>query len=103
MPGFDGTGPSGQGPMTGWGAGRCAGNAPAPGAGFGRGLGRGRGFGRGFGRGLCRWGAAGAPALANAPVSAEDEENVLKNQLSWLQRQVQAIEERLAQVRKTSE
>lgn len=99
MPGFDGTGPVGQGPMTGWGTGRCAGNAPAPGAGFGRG----RGFGRGFGRGLCRWGAAGTPALANAPVSAEDEENALKNQLSWLQRQTQAIEKRLAQVRNTQE
>lgn len=49
MPGFDGTGPLGQGPRTGRGLGYCA-----PGLGFGRGygLGRGRGLGRGLGREL---------------------------------------------------
>lgn len=41
MPYFDGTGPQGQGPMTGRGMGPCGG-----GFGFGR-----RGLGRGFGRG----------------------------------------------------
>lgn len=47
MPGYDGTGPNGQGPMTGRGMGYCTG---APGAGYGRGFGRGFGwFGRGFG------------------------------------------------------
>ncbi len=69
MPGFDGTGPRGQGPMTGRGMGYCAvpieegsGYRPAVhpyvaygqtprfwGRGFGRG--RGFGFGRGFGWG----------------------------------------------------
>lgn len=57
MPGYDQTGPMGQGPMTGWGMGLCARNvndpAPAPTAGFGRGRrGMGRGFGRGMGRGF---------------------------------------------------
>jgi hypothetical protein len=79
MPGFDGTGPRGEGPMTGWGMGYCAqpvegrsaypsGDAPAyppipPGFGgrgrrfgWGRGFGRGCGWGRGFGRG---WGFRG--------------------------------------------
>lgn len=72
MPRFDGTGPAGVGPMTGWGRGFCApaGPAYAPygdrgpgfwGPGYGRGFGRGRGFGpgRGLGRGLGRgmgWG-----------------------------------------------
>ena len=73
MPGFDGTGPAGRGPMTGWGRGMCnpygsravggdpyrpAYRMPADtgyGYGFGRprlGLGRGlRGRGRGLGRG----------------------------------------------------
>mgnify|MGYP006293788227 CR=1 FL=1 len=66
MPGFDRTGPSGQGPMTGRGLGRCNPNTrdiPADiannqdyrdnplGRGFGRGFGRGRGFGGG-GRGM---------------------------------------------------
>lgn len=48
MPGFDRTGPQGQGPMTGGGRGRCA--TTAQGAGFGRGYGqgKGRGFRRGF-------------------------------------------------------
>ena len=76
MPGFDGTGPGGRGPMSGRGMGYCAvpmeegagyrpavhpyvayGQAPrSRGRGFGRGLGFGRGFGwgrrSGFGRGL---------------------------------------------------
>jgi len=64
MPGFDGTGPLGQGPGTGRGLGPCgAGVRWFPrfwgrGFGFGRGrgfaFGRGRGFGRGWGRGFCR-------------------------------------------------
>ena len=44
MPGFDGTGPNGSGPMSGRGMGRCQTNA-----GFGRGRGAGFGGGRGFG------------------------------------------------------
>ncbi|MDG6220014.1 MAG: DUF5320 family protein [Candidatus Thermoplasmatota archaeon] len=69
MPGYDGTGPRGEGSMTGWGMGNCAvqvdaadsGRPIAPGyvrgrgygRGYGRGFGfgRGRGCGRGFGRG----------------------------------------------------
>jgi len=83
MPFGDGTGPLGLGPMTGRGAGFCAGysrpgfasmmpgysrlygysfSTPAWsrwGYGFGRGLGR--GLGRGFGRGWRRWGPHGYP------------------------------------------
>jgi len=43
MPGFDGTGPRGMGPLTGGGRGFCG---PY---GFGGGFGRGFGFGRGYG------------------------------------------------------
>jgi len=73
MPGFDGTGPAGGGPMTGWGRGSCDPSRAAYGPavpsrsgnwgvgrffgwargfarGYGRGFGRGRGFGGGFGR-----------------------------------------------------
>ncbi len=57
MPRGDGTGPMGMGPMTGRGAGYCAGYA-APGyanpVGFGRRLAGGRGLGFGLGRGLGR-------------------------------------------------
>jgi len=65
MPWGDGTGPWGLGPMTGRGAGYCAGfnvpgfSNPMPSFGFRRGFGWGRGFrgGRGFGRGFGRgWG-----------------------------------------------
>jgi len=50
MPRGDGTGPNGQGSMTGRGLGYCAGfNAPGfMNPGFGRGMGRGFGRGRGF-------------------------------------------------------
>ena len=79
MPGFDGTGPRGQGPRTGGGRGFCSpgiGAAPYSGyyhwgyptqgnpyasgfgvgrGGFPRGGGRGRTFGGGRGRGRCWW------------------------------------------------
>ena len=60
MPGGDGTGPNGFGPMTGRAAGFCAGYSvpgymngiPGRGRGFGWGRGGGRGFGWGRGRGF---------------------------------------------------
>ena len=71
MPGLDGTGPAGMGPMTGWGRGYCnpsqsaygPATAGRPGylgpwnAGYGRGFGRGfrGGFGLGFGWGRGYW------------------------------------------------
>lgn len=50
MPGGDGTGPMGRGPLTGRGLGVCAGGTPVGyyGQGYGMGLGRRRGFGRGY-------------------------------------------------------
>jgi len=57
MPGGNGMGPQGMGPMTGRGAGLCAGY-PTPGyvnSGFGGGFGRGAGFGRGGGWGRRNW------------------------------------------------
>lgn len=52
MPRRDGTGPVGNGPMTGWGMGPCEDRAVRYGAGFGPGPGRGLACRRGFGRGL---------------------------------------------------
>jgi len=49
MPGRDGTGPNGSGPMTGRKLGPCNKDAKAEPVGFGRGLGCRRGQGRGFG------------------------------------------------------
>jgi len=51
MPNGDGTGPNGEGSMTGRRMGSCAENLPQrnlPKRGFGRGLGRGMGFRRWF-------------------------------------------------------
>jgi hypothetical protein len=53
MPGRDGTGPVGAGPMTGRGLGLCTGvNTVKYGAGFGMGLGRGLACRHGFSGGL---------------------------------------------------
>ena len=50
MPGMDGTGPMGQGPMTGGRRGWCATGAVGAGRGFGPGAAMGRGRGGGYGR-----------------------------------------------------
>ena len=78
MPGGDGTGPQGMGPMTGRAAGYCSGNPapgyanPMPGMGLGRGrggFGRGGGWGGGWGRGGGRgWGGGYYPAVPATPV-----------------------------------
>lgn len=96
MPGRNGTGPMGNGPMTGWGMGSCAvrvdGGFVNP-KGLGRAMGRGRfcgmgwwnrfsgaGFGpRGFGRRVTGW-------------NTEDE-------LTTLQQQAQAMEANLNNLR----
>lgn len=64
MPGLNGTGPRGEGAMTGRGRGNCvatlkgevAGVNGTMGAGFGMGRGMGRGMGCGFGRGRANGG-----------------------------------------------
>ncbi|NLE65542.1 MAG: DUF5320 domain-containing protein [Elusimicrobia bacterium] len=79
MPGFDGTGPLGQGAMTGGARGRCAG--AVPGTGMGRGFGRGLGMGRGRG-----WRAAAA-----VPVSSDLQVRELEEKISRLQAEVEAL------------
>jgi len=101
MPGFDQTGPMGQGPMTGRGMGRCAGAAPGYGFGFGRGrgfgcfprgmgYGRGFGFGRGFGRGFGFAGTAQVSekdALTAEIERLDQEKKLLKQRLSEIEEQ----------------
>lgn len=98
MPGFDGTGPRGQGPGSGWGMGPC---------GAGRRRGFGRGFGRGMGRGAWgrpRWGqrtygygpfGAGGPGYEAAP---QDEAQALKEEQAYLQGELEALQRRLAEL-----
>lgn len=99
MPGGDGTGPMGYGPMTGRAAGFCAGS-PVPGyrnAGRGGFWGRGRGFrgwGRGFGRGFGFW-------PANAPTQTPEQElDDLKQQAELLQGSLNQINSRIEQLQK---
>ena len=69
MPGFDGTGPAGYGPMTGGGRGFCApgyGGAIRRGFGGGFGYGRGRGFGRGWAGAWRGFGFVGRPPVYGA-------------------------------------
>jgi len=98
MPGFDGTGPNGAGPMTGGARGYCVAGAGVGGA--PRGFARGGGFGRGGGRGWRnRFYATGVPgwAVANAAATANDTLDS-QQELAMLQQQCAAMETRLSQL-----
>jgi hypothetical protein len=88
MPGMDGTGPDGRGPMTGRGIGQC-------GRGYGRGLGRGmgRGFGCGRGRGF-------GMSYGRTPVSLTpaEEKKILEAELSEIDKEKKEIEQRLKEL-----
>ena len=123
MPGGDGTGPAGLGPMTGRAAGYCAGY-PVPGymngvggRGFGRGFG-GRGGGRGwrnqfYATGLTGWQRAGMgwPAFGGvmppatpyaapfAPaMSAEQQLDTLKGQAEYFEDALDGIRKRIEEL-----
>jgi hypothetical protein len=81
MPGFDGTGPDGLGPMTGRGMGPCGNN---------QGRGRGRGMGRGMGRSL-RQGYCPFFPNNNAPTPPE-RIDVLKAYKKELEEEIKALE-----------
>lgn len=106
MPRGDRTGPRGFGPMTGRGAGYCAGYpVPGymnPGMRGGMGYGRGRGFGR-----MHYWGGPGygvygpgyAPYPAGYPTVEEEREllsrqvEALENELELMRRRMQELSE----------
>ena len=120
MPGFDGTGPMGEGPMTGGAKGFCnpsgrsyTWSGPGRGrglrGGFGPGYGRGRGYGRGFGR---RWAyppgggwynPAYGPAY-NRPYAMrpEDEMNMLKDEADYVKDELDAINRRISELESRS-
>jgi len=110
MPGGNGTGPMGMGPMTGRAAGYCAGfdrpgfMNPMFGRGFGGGgWGRGGGRGRrnmyfatgltGWQRGAGNWPFFGGPAGAPFPaaMNANQQAEALKNQAASLERALEDI------------
>lgn len=96
MPGRDGTGPMGAGPMTGRGFGGCyAGygkGAGFAGFGFGRGMGRGMGCRGGFGRGFGRF--YGYQPEFEAP-NAVSEKELLEEQKKFLEAQLDAINKKM--------
>jgi len=78
MPAFDGSGPQGQGPMTGRGMGSC---------GRVRGMGRrfGFGFGRGIGRGLGRFFGGG---YAWSKQDLEDYKKALQEEIEEVDKEL---------------
>lgn len=117
MPRGDRTGPRGMGPMTGRGAGFCAGYPvpgymnPVPGRGVGYGFGvwGGGGGGRGwrhwyYATGLPGWARAGYPPAwraapyAPAPPSPEQEAAFLQSQAEGLKAALADIEKRLQEL-----
>jgi len=118
MPGGDGTGPVGLGPMTGRRTGYCAGySAPGyantipgrgRGFGYGRGFGRGRGRGRGFGRefdsGLGYPYAYGNPyGVSSYPanVTPKEEADMLRAEAKVMQEEISAINQRVKDIEST--
>jgi len=80
MPGMDGTGPFGTGPV-GRGSGPCRGGSAGQ-------------FSRGWGRNFRRGGGFGWNTM-NLP-SANEEITLLEQQKSWLESQIEALKTRLA-------
>ena len=111
MPGFDGTGPNGMGPMTGGGRGFCAvplSETRIPASGrryFGR-----RGFwGRGGGRGWRHWFyATGLPGWMRTgyydfpDMTPENEIEVLKKESDYLKAQLDEIQKRISSLEKSA-
>ena len=86
MPGMDGTGPLGQGALTGRGLGPC-----------GRGLGVRRGLGRGFGR-RC-WVPQGYAYPTRAVnLTKEQEEKILEAEKADLESELTQIQEEIKQI-----
>lgn len=127
MPGGDGTGPAGLGPMTGRAAGYCVGYGDAGfanpnmgrgfGAGWGRGgMGRGRGWrNRFYATGLNGWqrAAAGWPSFAprgayyDAPFSSaatrEQQLDVLKGQAEYFKDTLDGIRKQIEELEAKSQ
>lgn len=108
MPGGDRTGPMGMGPVTGRGAGFCAGFPvpgymnPMPGRGFGRGFfgrgggGRGRGFRhRYFATGVPGWAWFGGEPWGAPPPAPEQEVEALKRQAEFFEQSLGEIRKRI--------
>jgi hypothetical protein len=91
MPGGNGTGPMGAGPMTGRAMGYCAGVDVR--SGFGRGMRMGCGRGFGFRNRFFANGVQQAPAM-----TAEQEKEYMQNNIKALENELEAAKERLKEL-----
>ncbi len=115
MPLRNGTGPNGNGPLTGRGLGNCntnvqrsdreeffnrdfgRGNGMGRGGGFGFGRGGGRGFGRGGGRGFGL--GANRGNYYNTPeITPQQEVNVLKEEITSMQNDIDSAKKRVSEL-----
>ncbi|MBD3187703.1 hypothetical protein GF325_12785 [Candidatus Bathyarchaeota archaeon] len=118
MPGGDGSGPNGMGPLTGRRLGYCAGYS-VPGymnrpyglglglgrrGGWGGGFGRGRGGGMGWGRGSvpvappATWYPSGVPPATGVPPASQLD--ALKAQKSYIESQLEHMNQALGEISK---
>lgn len=116
MPRGDGSGPNGMGPMTGRGAGYCAGySTPGFANPMGRGFGGGGGFGGGRGRGFGFGGGRGGgwrnayygpavypgpvgPAWQPAAIPQEQELEMLKAQATQMETAMSQLRQRITEL-----
>ena len=107
MPGLNGTGPRGEGPMTGGSRGFCnhPGTAYRPGYSRGYGYGRGWGFRRGFGPGYgLGWGGAYAPGYGpHYPMDPAQEARMLKAEADSMRSALDDINRRIRELEKESQ
>jgi hypothetical protein len=99
MPRGDGTGPMGMGPMTGRGAGYCAG-ASMPGCGMGRGRGHGFGMGMAWRHGWAgvAYPAAAYPVPCESEIAPQNEVDILKNQAKYFGDALEGINKRISEL-----
>ncbi len=89
MPGRDGTGPIGVGPMSGRGFGVCS--AGAPGYGAGRGFGFGRRGGCGYGRGFGRYALSDRDGAMTRKEVLDEQKKLLEDRLDFVNKQLDEL------------
>lgn len=103
MPGGNGRGPAGMGPMTGWGRGSCASPAtagqPLAGRGFGRGGGRGR-WNQFYATGLTGWQRT---YPAQQKLDPKEQSEILKAKAEYLSGELEAVRARLNELEQNKE
>ncbi len=101
MPRGDGTGPAGQGSMTGRGIGFCAGfNSPGfMNGGVGRGMGRGLGRGRGFALRARAIQPMSTQQVKPAVITEQEEKQFLEEDLKSLKQEMEEIQKRLKEIK----